>query len=221
MARVSDPFDVVGVARGATSDEIRHAYRRRAKELHPDRAGTSPGAVAAAQRDMAELNRAYAVLVDPDAPAAARVDGVGVRTASRGQVVKRPPGPDECEVCGHAPVASARTVHQVATGWGARRLATVRRCCRDCGMALATDALGRSLARGWWDPVAAVQNVATIRTDLDARATFRELGLPRHVPGVVGRRSTPLPVPRPVWTSALGVMLLLTAIATLAILLLR
>jgi len=34
--KTDDPFAVVGVARGATAAEIKRAYRKRARELHPD-----------------------------------------------------------------------------------------------------------------------------------------------------------------------------------------
>lgn len=53
MAR--DPYSVLGVPPGSDAVTIRHAYRQRARDLHPDRAGNDPRAAAR----MAELNAAY------------------------------------------------------------------------------------------------------------------------------------------------------------------
>jgi hypothetical protein len=52
-------YDRLGVAPDATADELRRAYRRRARALHPD-AGHGDGSA------MAELNEAWTVLSDPD-----------------------------------------------------------------------------------------------------------------------------------------------------------
>lgn len=55
-----DPHMVIGVRRDATPSEIRTAYRRLAKENHPDRfIGSSPMVQRRAQRKMSELNVAY------------------------------------------------------------------------------------------------------------------------------------------------------------------
>lgn len=55
-----DPYMVIGVRRDATPSEIRTAYRRLAKENHPDRfIGSSPMVQRRAQRKMSELNIAY------------------------------------------------------------------------------------------------------------------------------------------------------------------
>lgn len=55
-----DPYQVLGVARGASDAEIKKAFRRRAKELHPDANRDDPKA----QDKFAELNTAYEVLGD-------------------------------------------------------------------------------------------------------------------------------------------------------------
>ncbi len=55
-----DPYQVLGVARGASDADIKKAFRRRAKELHPDRNRDDPKA----QDKFAELNTAYEIVGD-------------------------------------------------------------------------------------------------------------------------------------------------------------
>ena len=58
-----DPYVVLGVTRGASRDEIAHAYREQLKRYHPDRvADLGPELQQVAHRKTVELQRAYAEL---------------------------------------------------------------------------------------------------------------------------------------------------------------
>ena len=54
-----DPYEVLGIQRTATDDEIKAAYRALAKKYHPDLNGGS----AAAEAKMKEVNEAYTLLI--------------------------------------------------------------------------------------------------------------------------------------------------------------
>jgi DnaJ-class molecular chaperone len=60
MATKRDYYDVLGVSKGATADEIKKAYRKLALQWHPDR-NKSPDA----HEKFKEINEAYAVVSDP------------------------------------------------------------------------------------------------------------------------------------------------------------
>ena len=59
---MTDPYETIGVARSATEAEIRSAYRKLAKQHHPD---LNPGKTQAEERFKA-ISAAYALLSDPE-----------------------------------------------------------------------------------------------------------------------------------------------------------
>ncbi|MBQ9195964.1 MAG: J domain-containing protein [Clostridia bacterium] len=70
---MNDPYQVLGVSPSASDDEVKAAYRRLAKQYHPDRNNGS----AEAERRMMQINDAYAQIVDMRKNGGAAQSGYG------------------------------------------------------------------------------------------------------------------------------------------------
>ena len=67
MAAKTDYYDILGISKSATADEIKKAYRKQALEWHPDRHKDDKEA---AEKRFKEINEAYQVLSNPQKKAA-------------------------------------------------------------------------------------------------------------------------------------------------------
>jgi len=82
-----DYYEVLGIDRGATDQDLKSAFRKLAKKFHPD---TNPGDVDA-EKNFKEVNEAYEALKDPQKRAAydqfghAAFEGMGGRGPGGGQ----------------------------------------------------------------------------------------------------------------------------------------
>jgi len=77
---VIDPYKVLGVPPGASDDQIKTAYRRLAKQYHPD---LHPGDKEAA-RKMKEINEAYEMIKNPGAAGGSRGYAGGAASSGSG-----------------------------------------------------------------------------------------------------------------------------------------
>ena len=56
---MADPYEVLGIPRTATDDEVKKAYRNLARRYHPDNYASGSAQAAASEETMKEINEAY------------------------------------------------------------------------------------------------------------------------------------------------------------------
>ena len=121
MSPARDLYEVLGLQRGASEDEIKKAYRRLAREHHPDVNGDP-----AAEVRFKEVAGAYEILSDPQKRA--RYDAFGVRRARRAALRRlwtssrcssaRAGGSEASDAAGAAPARPFAEAMTWRSGWG-------------------------------------------------------------------------------------------------------
>jgi curved DNA-binding protein CbpA len=124
-----DPHAVLGVDPGASQATIKSAWRRLAREHHPDLAGADAAAARRATRRMAEINAAYETLRTPGASRAAsatRRPGAGPPSTEasaspgRGRPSGPPPSPRTRPVTGRVDTSQTARPRNATVGRPAR-----------------------------------------------------------------------------------------------------
>lgn len=60
---MKDPYEILGVGRDATEEQVKAAYREKARKFHPDNFNDNPAAAEMANEKMAEINEAYDTII--------------------------------------------------------------------------------------------------------------------------------------------------------------
>ncbi len=111
----TDLYQLLGVGRDAAEEDIKRAYRQKARELHPD----ATGGDAATEERFKEVSLAYEVLRDPERRARYdRFGAEGVFGPAAGQGGFGSPGTSSAATWAISSRRSSRAVPPVRAGGG-------------------------------------------------------------------------------------------------------
>jgi hypothetical protein len=179
-------YETLGVATTASDAQIAVAYRQLARQFHPDaHPGARPAERRRYQEAMSRINAAHDLLKDP---ARRQAYDSAPEPEPRG----RPPGSNECDLCGYAPAAQFAFSYQQGKITSAFRYSVSAKLCQQCAYSVGRAEQNKTLITGWWGLFAFFTNFVVVFNNASALQRARQLGIPRPIPGVVAPLSKPL-----------------------------
>jgi hypothetical protein len=182
-ASEDDPFLLLGVEPGSSSDVVESAYRRLAQIYHPDRYQSAPEEVRLeAGRRMVQLNGARdAIKAGYERPEPIPSSALE-EALRRAQYAANSYSGPHCAICGSAPVAQVKfkacigkLVWRQVRSWEGP-------LCRGCGEALYREMQNETMVKGWWGVISFLANVFAILSNWSQHQRVKALGLPMATP---------------------------------------
>ena len=182
-------YQTLGVAEAASRDEIKRRFDDLQFDLAPEQHSGASGDVLKDNREkLARVRTAYEVLGDFGLRASydetLRQERLPARNAAL-EKMPRPPGPNQCEICGHEPAIAIVLRRGVGMLLMRRRFTLRATTCRDCGMKRFRDMQNATLIQGWWGMISFFTNFYYIAENHKAYRQLRKLDNPKGSPGIV------------------------------------
>ena len=210
-------YQALGLAEAATKEEIKRRFDDLQFDLAPERHPGAPDDILTDNRNrLALATTAYGVL--SDFSKRARYDDVlrqqrlPARTAAL-EKVARPPGPNQCEICGHEPAVAIVLRRGVGMLFMRRRFTLRFTACRDCGMMRFRDFQDSTMTQGWWGLISFFTDFYYIADNHKAYRQLRKLDAPTRPTGTfTTARSSPSHPGKPLH-KRLGIYVCVAALA--------
>ena len=188
-----NPFDVLGTKSSASEADIQSSYRHLAKQFHPDQhPAASPAERAQFERTMSTINAAYNELKTPEG----RAEWSQRVASSDNQMPQasrfRPPGGNECALCGYGPAREFGFGHQNAWIFLTTQYTTQLQMCRNCALSFGRSKQNRTLWTGWWGVLAFFRNLTVVWGNARELRAAASMQSPHRVENVVAYIDSPL-----------------------------
>jgi len=201
MFQPENPFDVLGIAITASSEEVTAAWKVKVKQLHPDRYPDAPEEVRRKlteeiarinaahellKRDLEGMRRSYA----ESNPQADTYFSDAETSGSRHSRPRTQRSVDpSCEICGSLETDLFSFTRQVGQLFQRKVGTFTARLCKNCALALGREYQSRTITTGWWGTISFFANFVYIAKNAGELVKAKRL---RDPESPVGFRTSPL-----------------------------